>query len=458
MLKSNFKYSLLSILLFSIVCNLYATKQDTTQNTSIIYQFELHQEIDPRATRTTLKAIENAEKIEADYLLLDLNTYGGFVSDADEIRTALINTKIPTIVFIRNNAASAGALISIACDSIYMKEGATIGAAAVVNEDGEIMPEKYQSYMRNKMRATAEATNRDPNIAEGMVDPKVEIEGITTADKIITFSVKEAIENKYCLAKAENIEEVINIAKLNNYEIIEHEVSPLESIISFFVNPAISGFLLLIIIGGIYFELQSPGIGFPIVAAIIAALLYFMPHYLEGLAAHWEILMFFVGFILIALEVFVIPGFGIAGISGIIIIMSSLVLSLVRNINGFDFSFVPKHEMGVAFLTVAIVMISGVISFFFGGEKMMKFAFSNSNIGNKTTLAKEDNFVVSGINKYKTLIGKEGVVVSDLRPSGKVSIDNEWFNAISDGEYISKNQKIIVSGLDGTILKVNSIN
>ncbi len=456
MSKSKIKYSLLILLLFSLVCNLYATSQkDSTTNKQLIYYFEIHQEIGPAATRLTKSAISNAENIKASYILLDLNTYGGLVSDADEIRTALLDTDIPILVFIRNNAASAGALISIACDSIYMKEGATIGAAAVVNEAGEIMPEKYQSYMRNKMRATAEATNRNPDIAEGMVDPKVEIEGITNKDEIITFSVDEAIKNKYCIAKAKDIEDVIKLAKLENYAIKKYEVSAVESVIAFFVNPAVAVFLLMIIIGGIYFELQSPGVGFPIAASLLAAVLYFTPHYLEGLAANWEILLFFSGVVLVALEVFVIPGFGIAGISGILAIVISLVLSLVRNINGFDFSFVPQHKMSIAFLTVALVLIAGVLSFFFGGEKIMSFAFSNSKIGNSTSLKKGNG--LKKTNLLKTFIGRQGIVVSDLHLSGKIEIDGEWLNAISDGEYISKGNKILVLKINGTNLLVEKI-
>lgn len=457
MSKSNFKYSLLSILLFSIVCNLYAIRTDTTLNEKIIYKFEVHQEIDPRATRITEKAIANAEEIGADYILLDLNTYGGLVDDADKIRTALINTKIPSIVFIRNNAASAGALISIACDSIYMKEGSTIGAAAVVNEAGEIMPEKYQSYMRNKMRATAEATNRNPDIAEGMVDPKMEIKGVTNNQEIITFTVKEAIENDYCIAKAKDIDDVIKLANLADFKVVSYKISPVESIISFFVNPAVSGILLMFIIGGIYFELQSPGIGFPIAAAVTAAVLYFLPLYLEGLAANWEIILFFIGVLLLAVEVFVIPGFGIAGIAGIVAVVSSLVLSLIRNIDGFDFSFVPQQQMGVAFLTVGVVLIAGVLSFFFGGEKLMIFAFNNSSIGNTTSLKNDADFTLSGIKELKALVGKEASVISDLRPSGKIEIENERYDAVSDGEYITKGSLVKVIKVDENRLIVMAV-
>lgn len=457
MFKALFKYSLLSLLSFTLVCNIYATPTDSTQTKNLIYLFEIHEDIGPATARITINAIKEAEKLQAEYILLDLNTYGGLVTDADIIRTALLETKIPTMVFIRNNAASAGALISIACDSIYMKEGATIGAAAVVNQTGDVAPEKYQSYMREKMRETAISTGRNADIAEGMVDPRIVIEGLSTDEEIITLGVQKAIENGYCQAKANSIEEVLNIANLSNFELVKHETSFVEAIISFFVNPAVAGFLLLIIMGGIYFELQSPGIGFPIAASIIAALLYFTPHYLEGLAAHWEILLFITGVILLALEIFVIPGFGIAGISGIIAIVTSLVLSLVRNVDGFDFSFVPKNEMAIAFLTVSVVMMAGVFSIFFGGDKMVAFLFANGNIGLASEQKKEDGFIISEAKKLSNFVGKEAIAQTDLRPSGKIILNGEWLEAQSDGDFIAKGSSVKVLKVSGAYLIVELI-
>jgi membrane-bound serine protease (ClpP class) len=458
MFKTLFKYSLLIVLPFTFMCNLCATPFNDNKGEKIIYSFEINEEIGPAATRITEQAIEEAENMAAKYIILRLNTYGGLVDDADNIRTLLLNTKIPTIVFIENNAASAGALISIACDSIYMKEGATIGAAAVVNAEGEIMPEKYQSYMRNKMRATAEATNRNPDIAEGMVDPNVEINGVSKKGEIITFSVNEAIKNNYCIAKAETIADVIRIAKLEDYTLYTHKVSFTEKIIAFFINPAVSGLLLLLIIGGIYFELQSPGIGFPLAAAIIGAILYFMPHYLEGLAANWEILVFIIGLVLIAIEVFVIPGFGFTGILGITLIVSSLILSLVRNIDGLDFSFVPKNEMGIAFLTVSVVLMASVFSIFFGGDRIVQHFFSNSKLGLNASEDKADGYIITEAKKNKLLIGEIALAQTDLRPSGKILFQNEWLEALSDGEFVSKGSEVKIIGARGAYVLVEKIN
>jgi membrane-bound serine protease (ClpP class) len=226
-----------------------------------------------------------------------MNTYGGMVDAADSIRTKILNSKIPVYVFIDNNAASAGALISIACDSIYMVKGASIGAATVVNQTGEVVPDKFQSYMRSTMRSTAEATGRDPNIAEAMVDPSIYVAGVSDSGKVLTFTTSEAIRHGFCEQEAASIEDVLRKSGHVNYTIIEHHLTALDYVINFLIHPFVSGILIMIIIGGLYFELQTPGIGFPLAASLSAALLYFAPLYLEGLATHIEIVLFIVGVI-----------------------------------------------------------------------------------------------------------------------------------------------------------------
>ena len=263
------------------------SQSDSMENT-LIYTFEIKEMIAPSAARTVKKAIAEAEAQQADYILMELNTYGGLVDAADSIRTSLLNTSIPTISFINNNAASAGALISIACDSIYMSTGANIGASTVVTGQGEEAPDKYQSYMRATMRSTAEAQGRDPNIAEAMVDDRIAIEGVVAEGEVLTFTTSEAIENKFCEGQAESVQQVIEeFLQVDEYTIVKHKKDFADKIISFLLNPVVSSVLMFMMIGGIWFELQTPGVGFPLAAAIIGAVLYFMPLYLEGLADNW---------------------------------------------------------------------------------------------------------------------------------------------------------------------------
>ena len=223
---------------------------------------EIRDNIGPRMNRYVELALDQATALEADVIIIDMDTYGGGVNDANDIRTRIMEYDQPVWVYINNDAASAGALISIACDSIYMRPGANIGAATVVNGvDGTQAPDKYQSYFRSIMRSTAEESGRNPLIAEGMVDDRVEIEGITEEGKIITFTTSEAIKHGYCEAEVASIRDIIENG-IYDYELIEYELSGTEKIIAFFLNPVVSGLLILVITGGIFFELQTPELAF----------------------------------------------------------------------------------------------------------------------------------------------------------------------------------------------------
>ena len=328
-------------------------KISENSSTQKIFYFKIDDNISRPSQRKLNKAIEQATAQDSDILFMELNTFGGELDAADKMRMALLECPIPTIVFINKNAASAGALISIACDSIYMAPGSSIGAASVVDQTGQILPDKYQSYMRSLMRSTAEMNGRDPDIAQAMVDPDVYIPGVSDSGKVLTFTTSEAIENGFCNAEAKDMDEVLKKADIQSYNIEYQEDTWIDKIISFLINPIVSGILIMFIIGGIYFEMQAPGIGFALLVSVVAALLYFAPHYLEGLAAHWEILLFIIGLGLLLLEIFVVPGFGVTGISGIILMAASLILTMIFNI-GFDFSFsAPELFIKYMFLVIA---------------------------------------------------------------------------------------------------------
>ncbi len=417
------------------------SKQDSIQ-TKKVYKFDIKEEIGPPVWRKMQQAFDEAEDWDADLILLHMNTYGGMVLHADSMRTKILNSQIPVWVFIDNNAASAGALISIACDSIYMRSGANIGAATVVNQTGEEMPDKYQSYMRSTMRSTAEAKGRNPDIAQAMVDASITVDGISDSGKVITFTASEAIEHGFCEGMAESVEEVLVQNGYPEYELKTYVVTGLETFIGWMVNPAVSGILIMIIIGGIYFELQSPGIGFPLAASIIAALLYFTPLYLEGFAENWEIILFLVGIVLLGVEVFVIPGFGVAGISGIAFVISALVLSLVGNV-GFNFEFTMPSEIISAFLTVILATVGG----FFGSIYLAKKLLATSMMSSIVLSAvqnKEEGYV--GVDTTENeLVGKEGVAHTILRPAGKVIIGDDIYDATALMGYIEKGDKVVVT-------------
>lgn len=440
------KYILIVILMHMLGASLFAQAPK-------VMVMEIKDEIDPPMTRYISLALRHAQSIQADFVVIDMNTYGGALTDAKDIAKLLLDFKKPIWVYVNSNAISAGALISIACDSIYMSPGASIGAATVVSGDGKKAIDKYQSGMRSFMRATAEENHRDPQIAEGMVDEDLEIPGVKKAGQIITFSTSEALTNGYCEGKFETLQDLLN-ARIPNHNLEKFELGTADSIIAFFLNPFISSILILMILGGIYFEIQTPGLGLAGALALVALILYLVPYYLNGLAENWEVIALFVGIILLAVEIFVLPGFGVAGISGAILIIGSLALIMLNN-DVFDFQFVAMNDIIIAIAVSSGGMMGATVLFFvaaprmFHSKRFSRIALMDTQDSTKGYTAK----VVS-----ESLKGRTGVAHTVLRPSGKVLIDGEVFDAFTRGEYIEKDEPIEVVGDETTSLRVRRIS
>jgi membrane-bound serine protease (ClpP class) len=429
----------------------------TTDN-KLVYIFEIRKEIAKPVWRITQEAYKEAIALHADYIIIHLNTYGGMVNIADSIRTKLLNCPIPVIVFIDNQAISAGALISIAADSIYMRSGGSIGAATVVDQSGAVVPDKYQSFMRSTMRATAEAHgkdtvikgddtsyvwHRDPQIAEAMVDPNIFIPGVIDSGKVLTLTVEEAISVGYCEGKANSLNEVIEKAGLSSYEVKKYELRAIDKIINFLLSPIVQSILILVIIGGIYFELQAPGIGLALGLSVTAALLYFAPLYIQGLAENWEILAFIAGVVLLVLEIFVIPGFGVAGVSGILLILLGLTLGVIDNVVFEYKGFGAMNMVAKVFGRILFVVLLG-----FGLSLWLSRKVGTSGFFKGIALdALQDTSAgyISIDTHQKEMIGKTGTAFTVLRPSGRILIGEEMFDAMAETGYINKGDKVKVT-------------
>ena len=407
-----------------------------------VYVIEIRQNIDNSSMRKLSLGLEDAQAKGADYIILHLDTYGGAVDAADSMRKAILHAPVPVVAFVDLQAASAGALISIACDSIYMRPGASIGAATVVNQNGEVMPDKYQSFMRGMMRATAEAHGRradgtwfrDPAIAEKMVD---------TAG-VLSFTPDEAIEARYCEGKAGSIDEVIEHIGLEECEIVHQELSPLEKFILLMMSPLLQGIFLMMIIGGIYFEIQSPGLGLPSIIALIGAVLYFSPLYISGLALNWEIVLFILGLILLAVEIFVTPGFGVAGVLGAILSLTALIFAMIDNDTLY---FEGKLNLRALLEPCAIVLVSTVTALvlsIWGASKLYprkSFAY----IAQKTELKGDEGWVGVETDSLAACVGQVVTAATEMCPSGKVEYGERQYEAVMEygSAYAGERLKVI---------------
>lgn len=440
---------LLILIVLLMLGNQYCHAQDK------VFVLELRDEVGASMARYVSRGFEEANKAQAKLIILHMDTYGGRIDYADSIRAKILNTEIPTAVLIDRNAGSAGALLSIACDSIYMVPAASIGAATVVDGvTGEAAIDKYQSYWRGVMRATAEAKGRDPKIAEKMVDEKLEIPGLSPVGQVITFTNNDAIANGYCEGTKKNIEEVVAVFGLEKAEIIRYESSAVDKAIDFLIDPTVSSILLLLIFGGIFLEMKTPGFGFAGITALVACFLFFGPHYVNGLAESWEIAVFLLGIILIALEIFVIPGFGVAGILGILFTVTGLAAALLAN-RGISFEYVTVADL-LRSIALVLVMLSTAILIVVW---LAKYVLTNTiayPIVDGATQKSADGFTAVS-KEILSMVGKEGEATTDLRPSGFVVIDGKQFDASAKEGFIPKGQKILVERVSSLHLVVSKV-
>ena len=424
------------LLIFSVI--LIYISVFASDSLSVVYRIRLDGDTDKAAQRLITLGLEKADKAGADYVLLDLDTYGGAVDAADSIRSAILRYDKPIAVYVNMQAASAGALISIACDSIYMKTGSSIGAATVVDQTGNVMPDKYQSFMRGMMRATAEATGRDPHIAESMTD---------TAN-VLSMTPTEAIAVGYCEGIYESAEEAaLAMVGHNDFVIksMEDDMTWLDRLIQLLLNPLLQSIFMMMIIGGIFVEIRTPGIGLPLLTAIVGALLYFAPGYLGNLVSYWEILLFVVGFLLIAVEIFVLPGFGVAGISGIIAVVVALAFAMVDNIELVNWDGSINLQPIIQPLGIVIISAAAAI---FGSVWLVRKLYTTrsfDHIALRQEMRSEEGFtgVVSGL---ESLVGEAVVVFTDMRPGGKVkTTDGRILEAtLKFGGFASKGETLKV--------------
>lgn len=415
----------------------------------LVYVGYIDGEIDLGLAPYISRFISDAEDANADAIIFKINTFGGRVDAATQIKDVILSTNIPTVAFINNRAISAGALIALSCDQIFMVPGSSIGAATVVDQSGSKVGEKYQSYMRSEMRSTAEKTGRRTDIAEGMVDERVVVSGLVDSTQLITLTSKEALKYEISNGTFESLDDVLAELELSDAELIKEESNWAEDVVRFLNNPIISSILLMIGFFGLFAEVKTPGWGVPGTAGLVALVLFFGSSYILELASIVEILMFVAGVILLAVEVFAIPGFGIAGISGIILIIASLFLSLLG-----DTRFIDFEDVSIAIMQISVALLLSLALIFLLAKYLPK-----SSLFNRLILA-ESETADKGFLSYPIkieLMGKEGVALTTLRPAGTAKIDGKRVDVVTDSEYLQQGTKIKVIGVDGMKVVVTAV-
>lgn len=384
--------------------------------------------------------VQEAEKMKAEGIIFHVNTPGGRIDSAVHIKDAILNAKVPTIAFVDKSAISAGALITLACDSIYMATGSSIGAATAVDLEGRKASEKVISYMRAQMRATAEAKNRRPELAEAMVDEDIAVPGLTVKGKLLTLTYSEALKVGVSDGTVTGLADVLSRLGKPDTSVRLASINWAERVVRFLTDPIVSSLLMSLGFLGLLIELKTPGFGIGGAIAIIAFTLFFGSHYIVKLAGIGELLLLLTGIVLLLLEIFVIPGFGMAGFAGVALILLSMFFSLLGNMPGKADFTAAMHVLGWTFL------------FTVGAGVLLIRYLPKSSIFRRVSMSLEQASG-GGFSPEETrtgLLGQVGVALSDLRPAGVAEFDGKRMDVVTDGGYIERGKTVVVSEVHGS--------
>lgn len=408
------------------------------------------------------RAIADAEQSQADAIVFEIDTFGGRVDAATQIKDAILGSKVLTVAFINRRAISAGALISLSCEKIYMTEGGTIGAATAVDMQGNKASEKVISYMREEMASTAEARGRNTTIATAMVDEDIAFshllidgDSVEVTDlegrkegKLITLTTEKAIKYKIADGQMDTFEAVLAGLELSNAVVRSAKENWSENIVRFLTNPIVASLLTTFGFLGILFELQSPGWGIAGTIGLVCLALSLGASYIAKLATMTDLIIICSGIALLLVEVFVTPGFGIAGVAGIGIIVWGLYELLLPDVP-------VGHEiqsMAITGLTIGI--LGGIIGLFLLFKLMTRTQFWNKLTSPEAQTSDRGYSTSIGL---ENLIGHEGKAETDLRPSGWADFAGKRIFVVSEGSFIDKGAHVKILSVEGNHVVVRKI-
>jgi membrane-bound serine protease (ClpP class) len=439
------------VLLLSLLCAHPAVFAQGERR--VVYVAPIEGMIDLGLAPFVQRVLDEATAANAGAVVLEVNTFGGRVDAAVQIRDALLGARVPTVAYVNRRAISAGALISLAAEHLVMGPGATIGAATPVAAGApggatQAVSEKTVSYVRKEFRATAEARKRPALIAEAMVDPDVAIRGVIEKGKLLTLTTDEALKHKVAEHRAESLEHALARIGLQGSEVRRASPNWAENLVRFLTHPVLSSLLVTIAMLGIIIELRTPGFGVPGAIGVGSLAAFFWGHWLVQLAGWGELLLALGGVALLLLELLVVPGFGFAGILGIVALAAALVMSVVGSGATPEFLMLAAGRIVLALL--AALLASFLLLRFmprtpFGRRLILQ---SDLGAGQAHGSAPETDL---------RLLGKRGHASSPLRPAGLAEIDGERVDVVSEGELIQPGTPVQVVRVDGNRIVVRPL-
>jgi membrane-bound serine protease (ClpP class) len=369
-----------------------------------------------------------------------MDTPGGRVDAAERITDAIGDAGLPVYTYVNRRAFSAGALIALSTDRIYMRPASVIGAATPVDGSGTKASEKIVSAMRSEMRALAEAHGLDPEIAASMVDEDIEIPGVVEAGKLLTLTTEEAVDVGYA-TEVEDLDGLLTLMEVPNAQVVTTQTNWAEGVVRFFSNPLVAPFLLTLGFMGLIVEIKTPSFGLAGTAGLLSLSLFFGSHLIVGLAGLEDLIIFAVGLVLVGVEVFLIPGFGFFGLVGALGILAGLYLSLMGAL-----------PTTADFTRAGLVLSTTVLLIAVTAWVMIRTLPGSSRLARSGIflLQRTDRTIgYESARPRRDLVGVAGKAITDLRPSGTGLFGDERVDVVSESEWITEGTPIRIVSAEG---------
>jgi membrane-bound serine protease (ClpP class) len=485
---------------FVVACSLGAAAPESTSPPANsgegrrVFVVKIHGGIDPVQGEYVHRTLNKIRKGDYDVVILDIDTPGGRGDVMVRMSEDIITCPVPTVAFVSKWALSAGAFIAMSAERIYMTPRAVIGAARgyVPGPDGlpvklpEHVEEKLASANRAQFRALAESRGYPPALAEAMTDESIEVkmviyegkvqylktgeiaaieadplkkeelkivETVSPKGRLVTFTAREAVKYKIARKVVDDLDDVLAAENMTQAKMSGASLSWSDDLITVLTSPGALLLLILLGFGGVWLEMKMPGFGFPGTIAVIAFVTVFASQFLIGNANAAEILLFVVGLALLAIEVFVTPGFGFIGGAGILCVFVSLVLATQPFI-------VPSEPWEYDLLEINVLATVSGIAGSFVILLLAAWLLPNTPAFRRLTLEtshKAEEGFSAGVQNGDSLIGQVGVVVTALRPAGKVEIGDKTYSVVSDGEFVDAGHKARIIRVDGPRIIIEPI-
>jgi membrane-bound serine protease (ClpP class) len=405
----------------------------------LVYRLALSGVVENGLAPYIARGLREAAAAGAAAVYLDIDTPGGRIDAAERIADAVGRSPIPVYAYVDPRAYSAGALIALSAKAVYMRPGAVLGAATPVDGNGARASEKMVSAMRGEFRALAEARGLDPRVAEAMVDERVEIPGLDTAEELLTLSTNEALRVGYAKGAPAGEAELLEAIGLPGARVVSPSPNWAELVVRFLTNPLVSPLLLSLGLLGLVFEIKTGAFGLGGLISLVSLGLFFGSSFLVGLAGWEEVILLGVGLVALAIEIFVLPGFGATGVLGLVALAAAVMLAMIGT------------SPSVGDVTQALVVLGTSLAITAAvGYAWLRHLPNSGRFGGlflRGAAHQKDGYIAA--IPRADLVGRDGVAVTDLRPAGTAQIGHERVDVVTEGEYVSLGRAVRVVRSEG---------